>query len=226
MDRCGIYSITNLINHKTYIGSSNNLNRRKRQHYWDLENKKHDNPYLQKAYDKYGKKNLRWEILEYIERIDNEEELKTLLLKSEQLYLDRFICKNKIDSKLCYNICKFAGSCLGKTLTEEHKKKIGDSNRGKIHPEEYKKRMSDIKKNMSEETKQKIREKRKLQIFSKESIEKRSRKTRKKVTNITTGEKFNSIIEASKYYDLDDGSISKCCRGKRKSCGGYEWCYE
>lgn len=47
----------------------------------------------------------------------------------------------------------------------------------------------------------------------------------KKVINITTGKIFNTIKEASKYYELDDSSIAKVCKGKQKTCGGYKWSY-
>lgn len=35
--------------------------------------------------------------------------------------------------------------------------------------------------------------------------------------------KWSTIREAVKFYNLDLGNISKCCRGKRKSTGGYIW---
>ena len=36
---------------------------------------------------------------------------------------------------------------------------------------------------------------------------------------------FSSTIEAAHQLGIDQGSISKCCRGKRKTCGGYTWRY-
>ena len=41
----------------------------------------------------------------------------------------------------------------------------------------------------------------------------------KRVICITTGETFNCILEAEKKYNVANQSISKCCRGKRKSAG-------
>lgn len=41
----------------------------------------------------------------------------------------------------------------------------------------------------------------------------------KKVKCITTGETFNSLLEASEKYDIYYESIILCCRGKRKSAG-------
>ena len=47
----------------------------------------------------------------------------------------------------------------------------------------------------------------------------------KKVTCITTREVFDSMQEASKKYNIPTANISNCCRGKRKTAGGYKWIY-
>lgn len=36
---------------------------------------------------------------------------------------------------------------------------------------------------------------------------------------------FNSGIEAEKNTKIDNGSISRCCKGKQKTAGGYLWRY-
>ena len=41
----------------------------------------------------------------------------------------------------------------------------------------------------------------------------------KKVICITTHKIFNTITEASEFYKIDGGHISKCCKGKQKTCG-------
>lgn len=38
--------------------------------------------------------------------------------------------------------------------------------------------------------------------------------------------KFGSISKAARKFGLSVSSISACCKGKRKSCGGYRWQYE
>lgn len=47
----------------------------------------------------------------------------------------------------------------------------------------------------------------------------------KKIMNIDTGLVFNSIAEAEKYYSISHGRISMCCKGTRKTAGGYHWKY-
>ena len=61
----GIYSITNLVNNKIYIGCAKNIDNRRRTHYSILKRNKHPNKHLQFAYNKYGIKNIIFEIIEY-----------------------------------------------------------------------------------------------------------------------------------------------------------------
>lgn len=49
-----IYQIKNILDNKVYIGQTNNIKRRWEQHKNDLKRGAHDNPYLQKVYNKYG----------------------------------------------------------------------------------------------------------------------------------------------------------------------------
>lgn len=82
---CGIYKISNLINGKCYIGSSKDLKMRKRVHFALLRDKKHSNPHLQRAYDKYGVENFSFEILE----IGEIDDLK-VLEKEWLIYFDSY----------------------------------------------------------------------------------------------------------------------------------------
>lgn len=45
----------------------------------------------------------------------------------------------------------------------------------------------------------------------------------KPVRCVETGEVFDSIIIAAKEKGLNQSNISKACRGKYKTCGGYHW---
>ena len=69
----GIYKITNLINLKVYIGQSDRLNDRKREHFYRLKRNEHNNEHLQKSYDKYGEENFIFEIIEETDDLDNRE---------------------------------------------------------------------------------------------------------------------------------------------------------
>lgn len=56
-----IYKIENKINHKKYIGLTNNILRRKNRHFSDLRNNRHDNKFLQFEFNKYGEDNFDFE---------------------------------------------------------------------------------------------------------------------------------------------------------------------
>lgn len=69
---CGIYKIVNLVNRKILIGQSINITGRWYTHKWEAKNNKHDNPYFQKAWNKYGENNFKIEIITEcpIEKLD------------------------------------------------------------------------------------------------------------------------------------------------------------
>lgn len=69
----GIYKIINLTNNKVYIGQSDRLNEREREHFYRLGRNEHSNEYLQKSYNKHGLNNFKFEIIEESEDLDNRE---------------------------------------------------------------------------------------------------------------------------------------------------------
>lgn len=160
----GIYRITNLVNNKTYVGSSVNLKNRKKIHFLDLKKGKHHNEHLQKSYNKYGLEKFKWEILEIVDFIEDRNILKKNLLEKEQKWINDLIISE--GENIGYNICLRAGSCLGIKLSDEHKKKISDSKKGDKNPmfgkpvsNETRLKLSEASKNCSDETRKKIGEK-------------------------------------------------------------------
>ena len=67
-----IYKIENKINCKKYIGLTNNIQRRQLRHFSDLKRNCHDNSFLQKEYNIYGRENFSFEILFQGEVTDQE----------------------------------------------------------------------------------------------------------------------------------------------------------
>lgn len=147
MANSGVYKIINLVNNKVYIGSSNKLTKRKGYHFWQLKNNKHYNSILQNSFNKHGILNFRFEIIENC----NEENC----IEIEQLYINHF---ESFNPKNGYNICRYAGSVLGKKLSEETKAKISLANSGFVMTEDAKRHLSILNtgKKLSEETKIKI----------------------------------------------------------------------
>jgi len=60
---CGIYKIENTVNGKVYIGSSNNIDKRFKDHLNSLNKNKHHSRKLQNAYNKYGEDVFKHETL-------------------------------------------------------------------------------------------------------------------------------------------------------------------
>ena len=83
---------------------------------------------LQRHYNKYGKEDLKYEIILCCDKDD--------LIRTEQYFIDMY--------KPYFNLCFVAGSCVGFKHTEETKKKMSNSTKGFRHSEETKQLMSDI----------------------------------------------------------------------------------
>jgi group I intron endonuclease len=143
----GIYKITNKVNGKYYIGSSNDIKRRFGHHKSNLKNNRHSNQYLQNAWNKYGKKQFEFSVI--------EEVIESDLLIKEQEYLNDALNKNQ----KIYNISKIAGSPMaGLNHTKQVKKLLSEKLSGENHPhygkpvsEEWRKKISDSRKRFSNE---------------------------------------------------------------------------
>lgn len=118
----GIYRITNLRNGKSYIGKTGmNFGDRWDNHRALLRSEKHDNPYLQHAWNKYGESAFEFAIVEEVEDAGVLDELEI-----------RYIAEYK-KRDMSYNLHPggSGGYNLGKHLSEETKRKIGEKNRKK-----------------------------------------------------------------------------------------------
>lgn len=245
---CGTYKITNIVNEKVYLGSSINIKSRKYQHFYYLKKNAHKNIHLQSAFRIYGIENFKFEVITCIEKIEDKRLLKEILLKEEQKEIDKYINEyGSIDRNKCYNLVVVAGSRMGSECSEETKKKISLSKKGnknmlgKCHSEETIKRLSEshIGKKHSIETKNKISDLNKISMLNnkngkgnmgnthtEEHKNKIGNSMMKKVLNLTTGDIFSSIKEASNFCNLKSSSrITEVCRGKFKTAGGFEWSY-
>lgn len=138
--KSGVYRWTNLINGKSYIGSSVSLSRRLAQYYnLNLLTKFRQNSLIHKAILKYGYSRFKLDILEHCDRKD--------VIKREQYYMDTF--------KPEYNIKKFAGSSKGFVHSSETIEKIRMKKIGRKHTIETLAKM--MGRTHSEATKKKIK---------------------------------------------------------------------
>lgn len=71
-----IYSITNIINNKKYIGQTARFNKRRAEHLTELRTNQHSNQHLQKAFNLYGESLFEIVILEECDNsnLDEREE--------------------------------------------------------------------------------------------------------------------------------------------------------
>lgn len=86
-NQVGIYSITNKINGKVYIGQSKDIGGRMLEHIRDLESNRHVNWHLQRAYNKYGLENFEFNVVEMCD--------ERKLTDRENYYIDKFKTLNK-----------------------------------------------------------------------------------------------------------------------------------
>ena len=207
--KSGIYQIRNLVNGKVYVGSSVNLHVRELSHFNSLKRNAHDNEKLQRAYNKYGLDKLVFEVLEYVE--------KDMLLEREQYYIDTLNAVNE-----GYNICPVATHTVNWTWTPTQKQNRCGANNpmfGKHHSEEHKKRISESEKGRIPWNKgRKMTESERLRVREYNGKSKR-------VQCIETGIIFFSVREAGRQYNICPNHISSCARGERKTAGGYHWAY-
>lgn len=123
---CGIYAIVNTENGHRYIGQAVNIHDRWVYHKWALMNKTHDNPHLQRAWNKYGPD----AFVHCIVEICDED----LLNERETFWI------NETPKEERYNILLIAG----------------DGRRGIPHTPETRAKMRTIKKNIGQETRAKM----------------------------------------------------------------------
>jgi len=117
----GIYAITNIINNKIYLGSTNDFVRRWKEHKAALQQSKHPNPHLQSSWNKYGEDAFEFDILEYSDNLGG-------LAKDEQFWMDKY----REEGKELYNIALATDNPMrGRNHTEAAKCKIGEAQKGK-----------------------------------------------------------------------------------------------
>jgi group I intron endonuclease len=128
----GVYLIQSMSHpNRIYVGSANNLYRRKYVHFASLRAHNHDNSKLQRHYDKYGEADLVFEIIETGAYLDKQH-----LLAREQGWMYHFAYKN---TYLPYfNVRPIAESNLGIKRTIEQREACRTRRIGKKNSEESK----------------------------------------------------------------------------------------
>lgn len=135
--KMGIYKIINVVNNKFYVGSAVNFSRRKTRHFSELRTGKHNNRYLQAAWNKHGEAAFVFVVVEEVQD-------KATLLETENRWL-----KEHVGKDYCYNLGVDATAPMlgvsgelsptwGYRHTKESLKKIGVASKARIQSDEEK----------------------------------------------------------------------------------------
>lgn len=222
-----VYKHTNKINGKVYIG----ITSRDPEKRWENGHGYYGQPFYN-AILKYGWENFEHKIL--FEGL-NEKEAKEKEIEQIELF-------NSSDTKFGYNASKGGESANGMLHSEETKRKISDSLKGrespmkgkhwseesrikisgensawygKKHTKETKEKMrKSCHYHITEETRRKMSESRKGKLSGKDNPHAR------RVKCITNGKIYETIKEASEDTGANRFKISDVCRGARKHTSG------
>lgn len=214
---CGIYTITNLVNGKIYVGRSVDVFDRLIHHKSELKCNRHYNKHLQDAYNEYGVENFVFELL--------EEHFSKVLPSMENWWCNML---NTHDRKYGYNIDKTGpNSKMGPSkemieklrnikLTEAQKENLRIKNTGKKYSEETNKKKGKPGINnpfygRHHTLENKIKRAREVYQYSLEEE--------------YIGE-FYSIKEAENQTGVLATSIIACCKERYHTAGGFIWKYK
>lgn len=194
-------------NNKVYIG----ITCQKPEHRWNNGKGYKNNKHFFYAILKYGWDNIKHDILfDKLSEKDAKQKEKELIkqYKSNQR---EYGYNNSIGGESGSSGCNWSeeskkafslsmkgkpSNRKGKHLSEEHKKKLSEKSKGKKLNEETKKKMSI------------------------------SSTRKKKIICIELNKTFDSGLQASKETNINCSHIYQCCKGKRKTAGGYKWSYD
>ena len=198
--KSGIYMWTSPSG-KSYIGQSVNLVVRKR--FFCTFNHTYGGHKIECARKKYNHKSLwDYKVLEYcdIDMLDEREKYYIILYDS-------------INNG--YNLD--SGGNANKIVSDETRKKQSESHKGMKHTNEHNLKISESLKGhtliLTEESKNKMR------LSHNKSVVQYTKKG-------TFVAEYESALVAKEKTGIDNGHISACCRGKRKSAGGFKWTYK
>ena len=188
-------------------------------HYVSKKKGKYRHPAFAYAILKYGWNNFEHEIIASNLTKDEANNFEKLLI--EKL--------NTMNSKYGYNL-KEGGS--NAEPSEESRKKMSESHKGSTRTEESKIKQSETTKGANhylygkhrdEETKRKISKSR-MGLFTGAN-----HPNAKKIAQCNQQGNlikiWDNIIEVENALKLNSSNICNCCRGNRKTCGGFIWRY-
>lgn len=226
-----IYSITNMHNGHKYIGKTNDVKRRWKEHRYG----KGRTAILNKAFNKYGLNSFLFEIVAQIS-FSNIEELNAVLNQLEMYYIHLYDTLNN-----GYNATaggegisgykqapetteKIRQANLGRTVSEITKKRISISRTGIGHTEKTKEKITKALLQRNHIIYEKMANKLRGKTRDHDMIMKAAEKRRKPVLQYDLDGNFIAEYPGIKFIEGFEGkNISACCHGKLGSTQGYIW---
>lgn len=115
IDICGIYKIVNTATGQCYVGQSQRVKKRLKEHFRLLRGNKHTNPHLQHAYNKYGASSFYGALEVECDDPDEMDALEEAFIKGTAWF----------EEKTVYNIADFAKAPMrGRLHSEEVRERI------------------------------------------------------------------------------------------------------
>lgn len=212
-DNYKVYVHINKTNNKKYVGITKQEPSRRWQNGRGYYNKDKTN-YFYNAILKYG-----WDGFEHIILLEGLDE-KTAKEK-EQYYIKLY---NSNHEEYGYNLTNGGDGFSGMKRSEETKRKISESLKGKYTGENSYWFGRNIPQEMIEKQKETKRNNpyhhtEGWKIQHSLDMARENNPNARKVRCTTTGEIFNCVMDASEYYSIDNSGICKCCIGKQKYAG-------
>ena len=232
--KSGIYMITCNVNNKSYIGQSIDINRRRCHHLAALRGNKHFNQHLQNAYNKYKEYNFSWTVLEYCsEDVLNDREMYWIAYydtynngfnANEGGSANRDFDRTDEFRERMSKIIKDVWENSDERRQEFSQRMLGENNpmygrHGDLNPAYGKSRSGDKNGMYGRKHTDKSKE------LNRQAHLGAKNKNSKPVICVETGEIFASQGEVKRLKGINDTSVNKCCRGVKKTAGGYHWRY-
>lgn len=189
LTKTGVYSITNTVNGKQYIGSAaRSFKYRFDKHINLLKRNEHPNIHLQNSFNKHGEGCFSFDIIGYYP--------KCFVLKAEQFFIDRL--------KPQYNKAPVAGSMLGFKHSEATKQKLKERMKDFYSLDENRKRHGEIlKKTFSTKEYKEENSKRRKAFFLVEENLVAHKKRRREYFEKQENREKHSIAQKKRFQDKD-----------------------
>lgn len=203
----GVYAIRCLANGKVYVGSAA-VSTRKRweNHRRKLRGNRHENKYLQAAWDKHGEDAFEFVVIEECAPAD--------CIAREQHWIDS---TRATDRAFGFNLAPTAGSSLGYRHTEAAKAKVSAFFRGRKLSVETRAKMSAAHQNPSPEYRELMSRIKRGEVRSPETRAKIGAANRGKKLSEETRAKIGAASLGRRHSEETKSWLSSVLKGRRKS---------